>query len=174
MINNGVCRLAQEIHPMRVYMSCTTTFRVGVKTEHVCHARQSLHALHCALLQVSAFHSVVSCLKWVFHDLYSDSFCKELTAPPSVLHFKFSSFWINALIASIKWITVVSGPWSFKLKIFRRSNMSTRSVICCRKQLLLNLSSIFLPSLMNNCCSSFSSHSRATTTLPLENQGTFV
>ena len=58
----------REIHPMRVYLLCTATPLSAVETEHVCRARQSLQTLHRALLLVSAFRSVVLCLKWVFHD----------------------------------------------------------------------------------------------------------
>ena len=57
-----------DLHKNFVQLECTTTLHIAVKTEHVCRTRQFLHALHRALLYVSEFHSVVSCLKWVFHD----------------------------------------------------------------------------------------------------------
>ena len=42
-------------------MSCTTTLHVAVKTEHVCRARQSLHAPHFTTLCFRYPHSAASC-----------------------------------------------------------------------------------------------------------------
>ena len=49
---------------MRVHMSCTTTLHVAAKTEHVCRARQSLHALHFTALCCWYPHSTASCRAW--------------------------------------------------------------------------------------------------------------